>query len=769
MAYVLLSFSVSQFKKRESPMLHVTTTVAVLVSVFMSVVGCRSLPIATRLSADEVVGPGYLHKLSTRDDYLSLVRNEQGLTFVKMTIELNADGTPIYFQNTARYDFHLPFLKAELQQYATLTASEYEDMLFGPAKSVTAGAIYHSETLKLPDFATPGVLGFNIYFDGTVDLNEIVAAHAKLKAAAPFAEDKIAYVFESTALYLQNKAALKALGVTSARVSQLVGQGDGPVVYNAAKSYGYIKQVTAEQIADGDYTSKDILVMTSVPLDIGPSAGIITTEAQIPHSHVILRAINLKIPNIAIPNGLNVSAVASHLGQLIELETKLDGTYSIKGKEEIPEAELLALAQAYFEGRVPHLPEPSFDLSATDLYVWKSRPVSRDLAKAYGSKGTNFAILDKALRADATDRSLYEGSFMIPFSYYNRFVTQSLKASACSKAKSKCESAYGADACSVAVATCAPATASTVKAYLDNMVQETNVTAMMANAKVRKAQLLFARELMEAHKMDAGDVTTIANQIRTTYPDNRRIRFRSSTNSEDLAGFNGAGLYESKSGCLADDAGGDGSSACLTPLEKTRKEALIAKLKTLDPVKNAVLIADLEDDLVKKQPLDKAIKKVFASLWGEKAFLTRDYYRIDHSKIFMGILVHPSFIEESANGVVLVTEKDDGKLEIDAVVQTDDISITNPEIPGARPDRFIMTSDDNSGFTTPSYKLHSNQVGAGETVLTPAQVTDTARQLMIVFQALKAEYTGAAWSNRIDVEVMADHDGKILIKQARPL
>jgi hypothetical protein len=44
----------------------------------------------------------------------------------------------------------------------------------------------------------------------------------------------------------------------------------------------------------------------------------------------------------------------------------------------------------------------------------------------------------------------------------------------------------------------------------------------------------------------------------------RNIRFRSSTNVEDTAQFTGAGLYDSFSGCLADDLDGDtaGPSLC---------------------------------------------------------------------------------------------------------------------------------------------------------------------------------------------------------------
>ena len=41
------------------------------------------------------------------------------------------------------------------------------------------------------------------------------------------------------------------------------------------------------------------------------------------------------------------------------------------------------------------------------------------------------------------------------------------------------------------------------------------------------------------------------------FSDERKIRFRSSTNVEDSTTFSGAGLYDSFSGCIRDDTDGD--------------------------------------------------------------------------------------------------------------------------------------------------------------------------------------------------------------------
>ena len=80
------------------------------------------------------------------------------------------------------------------------------------------------------------------------------------------------------------------------------------------------------------------------------------------------------------------------------------------------------------------------------------------------------------------------------------------------------------------------------------------------------------------------------------------MRYRSSTNNEDLPGFNGAGLYDSK---------------------------------TQDP-------EETEED-----GIDKSLKGVFASLWTFRAFTEREFHRIDHSVAAMGVLVHPNYLKRA--------------------------------------------------------------------------------------------------------------------------
>ncbi len=93
--------------------------------------------------------------------------------------------------------------------------------------------------------------------------------------------------------------------------------------------------------------------------------------------------------------------------------------------------------------------------------------------------------------------------------------------------------------------------------------------------------------------------------LHRQFPVGRSIRCRSSTNNEDLPGFSGAGLYDSYT--------------------HKRDEG----------------------------HLSKTIKQVYASLWNFRAFDERDFYRVDHLAAAMGVLVHPNYKGELANGVAV--------------------------------------------------------------------------------------------------------------------
>ncbi|MBN1507024.1 MAG: hypothetical protein JW955_09265 [Sedimentisphaerales bacterium] len=131
------------------------------------------------------------------------------------------------------------------------------------------------------------------------------------------------------------------------------------------------------------------------------------------------------------------------------------------------------------------------------------------------------------------------------------------------------------------------------------------------------------------------------------------LRFRSSTNVEDSEDFVGAGMYDSYSGCLADDLDDDTAGPC-----------------ACDPNR------ETEDSVF------DAIRQAFASFYNDNAYLERLRRGVNETQVGMALLVHHSFPDEIelANGVATVEHKSaKDSTFITLITQKDAVSVTNPE------------------------------------------------------------------------------------------
>lgn len=709
----------------------------------------------------------YVKALKEMSEFQNLMRIRDGIPYVKYVFEITGEKND-YFQNSMKYDFHYPFLRAEIPAYKNLASMEYEKFLFGQPKVFSAGAIFYIGCKNHPVTKIPGYAGFSLYFKGQVELNEVASAYKRLSTSVTFSKQPLVFVFDTTEAYFKHNVALKQQGIPSIAYAAITDVTKG-AVYHAAKSYGYLRPLKAEQFNAGEYTAKDILVLNQVSLDIGPAAGILTMNPQMPHSHMILRAINQNIPDAFVLEDQIKPYVAQYAGQLVELVTSVSGQVTIKGEDVLGPA-LRTNADAYFRQRIPVLPPLQKDLSVKEfLPLGPQTNVTAELVKAYGAKGTNFGLIDQALRKAKIDRSYFSGAFLVPFSFYDRHVSQKLTAPICEKTTKKCKEKFG-ERCVSASALCGSfvSTGSDLRSFLVQIGTAPLSEKLIQDPSERKMYLFYAQTLLKQAPLDAESKTKLTAQLMgPNHKKNQRMRFRSSTNAEDLPGFNGAGFYNSKSACLEDsDSSDDQGSACMSPLEKVRIQKNIDHLKSLDEVLYKDLIDELSSDLTEKKPLDKAVRGVFASLWNEKAFLYRDYYQIKHDDVYMGILVHPSFADETANGVAMVSQKSPTQMEFNVVTQVDDISITNPVLPKAEPEHFVVLKPKSGKTPPPTYVTHSNLTAAGTNVLNPKQILDLSRQLTIVWQTLGERLKG---EKTIDVEFIGLAKGQIVIKQGRPL
>jgi hypothetical protein len=279
-----------------------------------------------------------------------------------------------------------------------------------------------------------------------------------------------------------------------------------------------------------------------------------------------------------------------------------------------------------------------------------------------------------------------------------------------------------------------------IPVYFYDQFMETNgfkarVQALLADQTfqdspaTRDEQLRLLRDDMKVAPLDAAFLADLEARLATDFA-GLPMRFRSSTNAEDLEGFTGAGLYTSK---------------------------------TADPGDPNRTVAD-------------AIRKVWASVWSFRAFEERSFRNIDHLAVGMALLVHRSYPEEEASGVALTANPFDATGIEPAWyinVQAGDVSVVNPD-PGITTDVILLFY--GSPGQPISYLAHSNLVPPGQTVLTDPQVRTLGDALAAIHQHFLPIYgpaVGQASYYAMDVEFKFEDFGtgeapQLQVKQARP-
>lgn len=217
------------------------------------------------------------------------------------------------------------------------------------------------------------------------------------------------------------------------------------------------------------------------------------------------------------------------------------------------------------------------------------------------------------------------------------------------------------------------------------------------------------------------------------------VRFRSSSNAEDGAFFNGAGLYDSFTGCLADDLDSDdtGPSACDATQANERGAC-------------------------------RALRKVWASLWNAKAFDERAFYGVDPARVAMGVLVNERSEAELANMVAFSGNplaSGDARYLVNA--QIDELPVVSPQ-PGMWPEQDLLTVEAGR-VKSIERALGSSQLPDGKHVLTDAQLGELGAQLAIVAERYPFDTTPPrGHSLLVDTEWKLMPDGSLRVKQVRP-
>ncbi|MAG58582.1 MAG: hypothetical protein CMJ83_20020 [Planctomycetes bacterium] len=213
-------------------------------------------------------------------------------------------------------------------------------------------------------------------------------------------------------------------------------------------------------------------------------------------------------------------------------------------------------------------------------------------------------------------------------------------------------------------------------------------------------------------------MTKAVEKLQASCPNGVPIRCRSSTNNEDLPGFSGAGLYDSF---------------------------------THHP---------------REGHLSKSIQQVYASLWNLRAFEEREFYRVDHATVAMGVLVHPNYAGEKANGVAVTADivyQTDGRYYVNTQVGED--LVTNPEAESIPEELLIGRRSRRHDALVRA----SNRVEKGERILSDEDVGALRSALSRIrreFQTLYSPPRGKPFAMEIEFKITVE--GKLAIKQARP-
>jgi len=450
-----------------------------------------------------------------------------------------------------------------------------------------------------------------------------------------------------------------------------------------AVAYGTLRFVPAGELGAQSLGPTVIVITDDVPNDIPFVGGLITEAFQTPLAHVNVLSQNRGTPNAALLNARSV--LATYLDQLVRLEVAEDGLHvEIADPNEAAE---------FWQAQAPagEPVSPRIELSVRgvqDLSVHGLASLPIVGAKA-AQMGELLDLTNNQPACLGTPRFVApERPFAIPLVHYREHFT-----------------------------------ASGAEALLAELEAQPGFTS---DAALRSEGLAEVRQRILSHPVEPALLAEVEAAVLARYG-RERVRFRSSSNTEDLPNFNGAGLYTSISAELGDP----------------------------------------------ERSVPDAMRTVWASLWNVRAYDERAFARIRRDTLGMGILVHSANLSERANGVgvsrnVIEPVRGD-QYYINA--QIGEASVTNPA-PAVSTEQLIY-----QWYRQPPvlYQSESSLLGAlpvpPATVLSEAEVARVSCALQAVHEhfrpLLDPEAQDPWFAMEIEFKLMGP-ERQLLVKQARP-
>ncbi len=570
--------------------------------------------------------------------------------FVKFIV-LMRDPSKVYFQDTNALPFHSDAAIEHIDPFVGMTRSQFDSLsLFEKDQEAILGAVLFPSDSSIGEYAIQLIRqdAFHpemarIVFD-LVNSN-IEGARGKKPLYFP--------TFEQMPSAQTHRAFFDSAGI---QIGSLDRWAKSNVCYSSGWALGKIKRVPAAEITkafqDGRLTPNDILLTDGVPAEIPPVAGILSTAAATPNSHVAILSKTFHIPFAF----LALSADADRAAKLADSEVLLEATAfdSFGGagcQLRMIDMQGALDAETREEILAVKLPPP-VKVPAKQ----KTGALSRDVKglkpsdiRSFGGKASNYGSLRRAIPNNSAPAIAFS------FDLWDLFQDQKM------------------------------ASGKTLRAEVEGRLSK---FVWPPNMKELETDLEAIRKLVKKDAEFSPKQRQAIIAALESFDPKVKIRFRSSTNVEDSAVLSGAGLYDSFSGCLADDTDADtvGPSQC-DPAESEEKGVF------------------------------RAIQKVYASFYNTNAYLERLRHSIPEKDVGMAMLVHVSSPDELelANGVGTISP-DQGRFELTLVTQLGAESVTNPS-GAAQPEVVSVFQFSGDPAIIPQTKQTSSLVPLGGNVL----------------------------------------------------
>ena len=411
----------------------------------------------------------------------------------------------------------------------------------------------------------------------------------------------------------------------------------------------------------------DIVLYEALPNELPRVAGIISTVPQTPLSHVNLRAVQDGVPNAFIRDALDNADIDDLIDSYVH--------YTVTEHGWTLRAATPAEVKAHYAASRPSRTQtPERDLTVTTITALGD--IEFEDWNAFGVKAANVAVLRTLGFPDGT----VPDGFAVPFYFYDEFMKHN--------------------------------------GFYDDVEEMLDDPEFQTDYDAQDDELKRLRKKIKKGETPQW-MTAALEEMHAAFPEGTSPRYRSSTNNEDLPGFSGAGLYDSKT----------------QHPEETEEDGIA-----------------------------KSLKQVYASLWNFRAFTEREFHRIDHLAAAMGVLVHPNYSDELANGVAVsfdpITGRN-GRYYVNTQIGED--LVTNPEAYSVPEEILLRPSGTFLVLST------SNQVPRGQLLMSDAQVAQLGGHFKVIhdeFAELYGIEAGEQFAMEIEFKITSDN--VLAIKQARP-